>query len=346
MVDRDKTAEQIPDEDRHVIQVVFDHFHRTGDWPLLGDLRHQLDLADDDFDLPAVRERLDPGLGLIPLNDDAQATLYIHGVAICSGSDQEMGDILAVMQYAYRKFRAEGPKAKLTHPDMFNDLGMDLLRLRRTTELLRWLPGIGGGSGDPADDSWYRDITSDIVRVKKVKAQDDLLAIAYRPQRPAPRAADGWTTATGAGGQVDRIKRLGDPVTQEMQRITENIDKDPAAAITASRALVETVCKILLEELGEPLSDTEKLPAMYKRLARALRLDPGAPDAKCVPLLQGLVTTVEGVGQVRNSLSTAHGRTSARPAALPRHARVAAGAAATVCAFLIETADERKAGLD
>jgi hypothetical protein len=333
-------------EDRHFMQVVFDHFHQTGDWPLLGDLRHQLDLADDDFDLPAIRERLDPGLGLIPLNDDAQASLYIHGVAICSGSDQEMSDILAVMQYAYGKFRADGPKAKLTRPNMFNDLGMDLLRLRRAVELFRWLPGIGGGSGDPSEDSWQRDITSDIVRLKKVKTQDDLLAIAYRPQRPAPRAEDGWTTATGAGGQVDRIKRLGEAVAQDMQRITDNIDKDPAAAIAASRSLLESVCKTLLEELHQPVIDSEDLPVPYGRLAKALRLDPKAPDAKSIPMLRGLVSTVHGIAEVRNSLSAAHGKGSNRPTVLPRHARAAAGAAATVCAFLIETADERSTVLD
>jgi hypothetical protein len=345
MVDRDKTAEQVPDEDRHLMQVVFDHFHATGDWPVLADLRHQLDLVDDDLDVPAVRLRLDPGLGRVPINRQEKVTLSIHGIALCEGSEQEIGDILAVMQYAYRRFRSDGPTAQLTRQAM-TDLDLDVLRMTKAEEQFHWFTGIGGGSGDPTSDTWYRDITDDILAMRNVHTTSDLLAIAFRPRRQPSPAADGWTVAKGPGGHLDRIKALGEPVAQEMLRITDNLDKDPAAAITASRALVETVCKILLEELGEPVSDTEKLPAMYKRLARALRLDPGAADAKSVSLLQGLVTTVEGIGQVRNSLSTAHGRSSGRPAALPRHARAAAGAAATVCAFLIETAAERRADLD
>jgi hypothetical protein len=65
-------------------------------------------VCDDDLDAPAVGLRLDSGLGLIPRNDGDKALLYIHSVALCPGNTEEKADILALMGYAYAKFRSVG----------------------------------------------------------------------------------------------------------------------------------------------------------------------------------------------------------------------------------------------
>jgi hypothetical protein len=107
--------------------------------------------------------------------------------------------------------------------------------------------------------------------------------------------------------------------------------------------LVETVCKTVLEELGEGIIEREELPALYKRTALALRMDVTQHEAVYRQILQGLTSAVQGLAELRNKLGDAHGRGRVSQRASPRHARMAAGAAATVATFLIKTLGQRRA---
>lgn len=178
---RDQPAEH---EQDHLLQVIFEHFHGSGEWPLLDRLRHELDRADDDLDVVRVGRELDPALGTVTIGYEARASLTIHGVARCSGSGLELDDILRTMVFAYQQFRSRGPGARLASKDLEDALGLDPLRLRRTFELIQWLPGVGGGEGG-APDSWSREITPDITKFRRVKVITDLLAAAPRSGRMA-----------------------------------------------------------------------------------------------------------------------------------------------------------------
>ena len=132
-------------------------------------------------------------------------------------------------------------------------------------------------------------------------------------------------------------------ITDEIDRILASLEDDPEDAITASRALVESTCKAVLEDLGKEVSDKEALPALYKRTALALDIDPSQHEAGIhKQILQGLVSTVQGLAEVRNVLGDAHGKRRTAARAKPRHARVAAGAAWTIATFLAETLAERQ----
>lgn len=148
-----------------------------------------------------------------------------------------------------------------------------------------------------------------------------------------------------AGAAVTKLETLAsEDVNREIERIFEAIDRDPADAITASRALLETVCKLVLEDLGEPFADADDLPSLYKKTASALKLDPTQHEAVYRQTLQGLVSAVQGLAEVRNRLGDAHGKGRSAARARPRHARMAAGAAMTVASFLVETMSERQRG--
>ena len=174
------SAEPVGANQRHLIQVIFDRFHATAEWPLVDTLRHELDLNDDDLDVVGVGRTLDPALGTVGIGHQARASLTIHGLALCSGADQELDDVLRTVQYAYGRFRATGPGARVTSEELAANLEMDPLRIRRTYELIHWLPGIGGGGGTGAD-SWYREITPDITEFKPAKTVEAMLEIAPRP---------------------------------------------------------------------------------------------------------------------------------------------------------------------
>jgi len=132
-------------------------------------------------------------------------------------------------------------------------------------------------------------------------------------------------------------------VGREVDRILGSVEWDPADAITAARALVETACKTVLEELGIEIDERDDLPSLYKKTALSLKVDVTQYDIVYRQILQGLTGTVNGLAGLRNKLGDAHGP---RPRAVrpqPRHARMAAGAAMTVATFLIETLEERRA---
>jgi hypothetical protein len=104
---------------------------------------------------------------------------------------------------------------------------------------------------------------------------------------------------------------------------------DPAGAITLARTLLEEVCRWLLEQLGETPSNQEDLPALYRRLAKALKL---APDDHSEQVFKQILGSsqqvVEQLGALRNRLGDAYGGgpKRARPAA--RHAELAVNLAA------------------
>jgi Abortive infection C-terminus len=133
---------------------------------------------------------------------------------------------------------------------------------------------------------------------------------------------------------------VGEVWTRMLQRQTT----DPEGAITAARTLVETVCKHILDELGETYSDSVELPSLYGAVAAKLNLGPSQHTEQVFKqILGGCMTVVNGLAAMRNKLSDAHGKgkLAARPAA--RHAELAVNLAASMTAFLVATWMSRRA---
>jgi hypothetical protein len=117
---------------------------------------------------------------------------------------------------------------------------------------------------------------------------------------------------------------------------------DPAGAITLARTLIEDVCRWLLDELGSPAPDQDDLPALYRKLAKALKLAPDDHSEQVFKqILGGCQSIVESLGSLRNKLGDAHsgGRKRAKPAA--RHAELAVNLAGTMATFLVSTWEAR-----
>jgi hypothetical protein len=117
---------------------------------------------------------------------------------------------------------------------------------------------------------------------------------------------------------------------------------DPEGAITAARALLETVCKHVLDESGVAYDEAADLPKLYRAAADELNLGPSQHSEDIFRrILGGCQTVVEGLGALRNRLSDAHGRgkSGVRPAA--RHAELAVNLAGSMASFLIATWEAR-----
>jgi hypothetical protein len=121
------------------------------------------------------------------------------------------------------------------------------------------------------------------------------------------------------------------------RKALERRSSDPEGAITSARTLLETVCKLILDDYEITYSDDD-LPKLYKKVADALQLSPSEHTEQAFKqILSGCYSVVNGLGTLRNKLSDSHGQGGkpVRPAS--RHADLAVNLAGTMATFLVET---------
>lgn len=142
-------------------------------------------------------------------------------------------------------------------------------------------------------------------------------------------------------GMVETISF--DTVQRDLGRALVSIETDPEDAITAACSTVESVCRSILIELGEPLPAKKDVQGLFNAVKGPLGLSPDRSDLD--PLiasdvrttLGGIATVVQGVGALRTHAGDAHGRERGYARVDSRIGRLAIHAASTVALFLIET---------
>ncbi len=142
-------------------------------------------------------------------------------------------------------------------------------------------------------------------------------------------------------GMVETISF--DTVQRDLGRALASIEADPEDAITAACSTIESVCRSVLIELGEPLPAKKDVQGLFNAVKGPLGLSPDRSDLD--PLiagdvrttLGGLATVIQGVGALRTHAGDAHGRERGFARVDARIGRLAIHAASTVALFLIET---------
>ena len=167
-------------------------------------------------------------------------------------------------------------------------------------------------------------------------------------------AYDGWRLVRHGRSYVLRSHRdvdvefrLPDGATADQMAdfIREQVEKcqaklaadDHDGAITNARSLIEAVLRDLEDKLsGAPQEYDGNLPRLYKRVQKAIKLDPADYQemADVQQLLRGLTTIVDGLSGMSNELADRH---AGRRRPLPHHARLAVNAANTLCSFLVDS---------
>lgn len=134
-----------------------------------------------------------------------------------------------------------------------------------------------------------------------------------------------------------------DTVQRDLSRALASIEADPEDAITAACSTIESVCRSILIELGEPLPAKKDVQGLFNAVKGPLGLSPDRGDLD--PLiagdvrttLGGLATVIHGVGALRTHAGDAHGRERGYARVDARIGRLSIHAASTVALFLIET---------
>lgn len=142
-------------------------------------------------------------------------------------------------------------------------------------------------------------------------------------------------------GMVETISF--DTVQRDLDRALASIEADPEDAITAACSTIESVCRSILIELGEPLPAKKDVQGLFNAVKGPLGLSPDRSDLD--PLiagdvrttLGGLATVIQGVGALRTHAGDAHGRERGYARVDARIGRLSIHAASTVALFLIET---------
>ena len=136
-------------------------------------------------------------------------------------------------------------------------------------------------------------------------------------------------------------------VARQVKRMQAAIESDPELAIGTAKEFVETICKTILDDLGEPWSKGATLLDLIKQVKAKLKLLPEsiperAKGVKTIKrLLSNLGTIVQSIAELRGPYGTGHGKSASTGGLQPRHARLAVGAATTLGVFLFETYQAR-----
>ena len=132
-------------------------------------------------------------------------------------------------------------------------------------------------------------------------------------------------------------------IRDDWLRMLQAAEQDPEDAITSARAVIESTCKSILDELQIPYEHGWKLSRLYKKTAQALQLSPeGYREQVFKQILGGMFSVAHGLAEVRNAFGDAHGKGKHPVRASARHARLAVNTAGTLAVFLLETFEARQ----
>jgi hypothetical protein len=153
------------------------------------------------------------------------------------------------------------------------------------------------------------------------------------------------TSTAGATRVLEDLVRSRDlaGVQTEFDRISRDLESDPASAVTASSAMLESLFQIFIEDEGLTMPSDKSIKPLWNVVRKHLRLEPAdLQDEDLRKVLSGLASIVDGIASLRTHKGSAHGQGRSKYRLKPRHARLVVHSASTLATFILETWDERK----
>lgn len=177
----------------------------------------------------------------------------------------------------------------------------------------------------------------------------ELVEVSRISDRPVYTARSTLSVPT-ALREVEHASPLADQefLSRQITRMEAAVESDPELAIGTAKEFVESCCKTVLHAHGVEIDQRWKMPRLMRETAAHLDLTPegvpaDAPAGEAIrSVLGNLAAIVGGIADLRNDYGTGHGRAPGQGGLQPRHARLAAGAAATLARFLFETYEQRQ----
>ena len=217
-----------------------------------------------------------------------------------------------------------------------------LLEINRGEEPEKTLPRIIEAAADPRDFIHEAGRLQAVIEYLNAPLQCDGLELQQHGKTVRLVAAGGGAPVVQKLAGVADIISF-DTVRRDLDRALSSAKDDPEDAVTAACSTIESVCRSILIELGEPLPAKKDIKGLYNAVKRPLGLSPDridldtdiADDVRTI--LSGLFTIVGGIGSLRTHGGDAHGRERGFIRIDPRIASLAIHASSTLTLFLIET---------
>lgn len=155
----------------------------------------------------------------------------------------------------------------------------------------------------------------------------------------------GSAVSTPARSLDDLLRKMAIPEIEiEFKRALESVECDPPAAITAACSILESFCRIYIQEEGLSLPSDQSAKPLWNAVSHHIGFAPASQtDHDIKKVLSGFLSVVDGIACLRTHDGSAHGRERRPYKILSRHARLAIHAAHTLVLFGLETWAARKA---
>ncbi len=154
----------------------------------------------------------------------------------------------------------------------------------------------------------------------------------------------GGTTGL-ASRSLEELLRSRDiaAIQLEFERALQAVETDPSSALTASCAIIESACRVYIEDEGLAPPSNLTVKPLWDVVQKHIGLHPSTvEDDDLRRILGGLSSIVDGLGALRTHAGSAHGRGRTAYKVAPRHSRLALNAAHTLVHFLLETWADRR----
>jgi uncharacterized protein (TIGR02391 family) len=189
------TPEEWASAQRHFLQVIFDRFNASGDWPEIPALQRELDRRDeealvpDDIDVAETARTMPREIGIRDYNPP-RVWLKVRALAMLPAAKPLLDSFMKVIWLASRRYLAPDGAPKLRRADLTGELAFDEAMAHRVSLLLEGEPLIlGGGTGRMTDPEWERDLAPsfrDLRNAVTLKEYLEAQERVFSAPRPAP----------------------------------------------------------------------------------------------------------------------------------------------------------------
>jgi len=130
-------------------------------------------------------------------------------------------------------------------------------------------------------------------------------------------------------------------IVQQIEALEESLEHVPDFAFDLSKTLVETVCKTVLEDLGQTIDPNWDCPRLLKETTNRLSFlpvdcpEPAKSREAIEKIMRGFLQSIQGLCELRNRFGIAsHGRDAFAARMGNQQATLAAQSADTIVSFL------------
>ena len=132
-------------------------------------------------------------------------------------------------------------------------------------------------------------------------------------------------------------------IENEFNRALETVEAKPREAISAASNILESVCKVIIEDEKLEMPSKQDLQGVWGVVRKYLGIDPSSiQDRDLQQILSGVISVVTGIGALRTHASSAHGAGSKIYRIEPRHARLAVHSSHTIALYVLESWEKKK----